>query len=51
MSMEKKRVDLTSLVNALTLFEKTTRKDHLKMTVEGMKHDRKILVEKLTEAE
>ncbi|MGH9841792.1 MAG: hypothetical protein ACREEM_23810 [Blastocatellia bacterium] len=36
---------------ARALFEKTTRKDHLKMTVEGMKHDGKILVEKLTEAE
>jgi hypothetical protein len=33
------------------LFEKTRKKDHVKVTVEGMKHDGKILVEKLTEAE
>ena len=36
---------------AKTLFGKTAKKDHLKMTVEGMKHDGKILVEKLAEAE
>lgn len=36
---------------AKSLFEKTAKKDHIKMTVEGMKHDGKILVEKLTEAE
>lgn len=36
---------------AKALFEKTSKKDHIKMTVEGMKHDGKILVEKLTEAE
>jgi hypothetical protein len=32
-------------------FEKTAKKDQIKVTVEGMKHDGKILVEKLTEAE
>lgn len=36
---------------AKTLFEKTSKKDHIKMIVEGMKHDGKILVEKITEAE
>ncbi len=36
---------------AKALFEKTAKKDHIKMTVEGMKHDGKILVEKITEAE
>lgn len=36
---------------AKSLFQKTTKKDHIKVTVEGMKHDGKILVEKLTEAE
>ncbi len=36
---------------AKALFEKTSKKDHIKMTVEGMKHDGKILVEKITEAE
>ncbi len=36
---------------AKAAFEKTTKKDHIKMTVEGMKHDGKILVEKITEAE
>lgn len=36
---------------AKTAFEKTSKKDHIKMTVEGMKHDGKILVEKITEAE
>src|SRR5262249_42181587 len=36
---------------AKALFEKTAKKDHIKMTVEGMKHDGKILVEKITEAD
>ena len=36
---------------AKALFEKTAKKDHIKLTVEGMKHDGKILVEKITEAE
>lgn len=36
---------------AKALFDKTSKKDHIKMTVEGMKHDGKILVEKLAEAE
>lgn len=36
---------------AKATFEKTARKDHIKMVVEGMKHDGKILVEKITEAE
>ena len=36
---------------AKALFEKTSKKDHIKMTVDGMKHDGKILVEKITEAE
>lgn len=36
---------------AKAAFEKTAKKDHIKMTVEGMKHDGKILVEKITEAE
>ena len=36
---------------AKALFEKTAKKDHIKATVEGMKHDGKILVEKLTEAD
>ncbi len=36
---------------AKAVFEKTTKKDHIKMIVEGMKHDGKILVEKITEAE
>ena len=36
---------------AKALFEKTAKKDHIKMTVEGMKHDGKILVEKITEAQ
>src|SRR5262245_18012984 len=34
---------------AKALFEKTEKKDHIKVTVEGMKHEGKILVEKLTE--
>jgi hypothetical protein len=36
---------------AKALFEKTAKKDHIKATVEGMKHEGKIIVEKLTEAE
>lgn len=36
---------------AKALFEKTQKKDHVKVTVEGMKHDGKILVQKLTEAD
>lgn len=36
---------------AKAAFEKTSKKDHIKMVVEGMKHDGKILVEKITEAE
>lgn len=36
---------------AKAAFEKTSKKDHIKMTVEGMKHDGKILVEKITLAE
>jgi hypothetical protein len=36
---------------AKALFEKTAKKDHIKMTVEGMKHEGKILVEKLIETE
>lgn len=36
---------------AKALFEKTAKKDHIKMTVDGMKHDGKILVNTLTEAE
>jgi len=36
---------------AKALFEKTAKKDHIKVTVEGMKHEGKILVEKLTETE
>lgn len=36
---------------AKALFEKTQKKDHVKATVEGMKHDGKILVQKLTEAD
>ena len=35
---------------AKAIFEKTAKKDQIKVTVEGMKHDGKILVEKLTEA-
>ncbi len=34
---------------AKAIFEKTTKKDHIKVTVEGMKHEGKILVEKMTE--
>ena len=36
---------------AKAIFEKTGKKDHIKMTVEGMNHEGKILVEKITEAE
>ena len=36
---------------AKALFEKTAQKDPIKVTVEGMKHEGKILVEKLTEAD
>jgi hypothetical protein len=36
---------------AKALFEKTAKKDHIKATVEGMKHQDKILVERLTETE
>ena len=36
---------------AKALFDKTKKSDHLKVIVEGMKHEDKILVEKLTEAE
>src|SRR5215813_4739689 len=36
---------------AKAAFEKTGKKDHVKMTVEGMKHDGKILVEKITGAD
>jgi hypothetical protein len=35
---------------AKDLIEKTQKKDHIKMTVEGVKHDGKILVQNLTEA-
>ena len=35
---------------AKAVFEKSAKKDHVKMTVEGMKHEGKILVEKITEA-
>jgi len=34
---------------AKALFEKTGKKDHIRATVEGMKHGEKILVEKLSE--
>ena len=36
---------------AKAIFEKSKRNKEFKMTVEGMKHDGKILVEKLSEAE
>ena len=36
---------------AKAAFEKTGKKDHIKMTIEGMKHDGKILVQEITEAE
>lgn len=32
------------------VFEKTAKSDHIKVTVEGMQHDGKILVESITEA-
>lgn len=35
---------------AKTLIEKTQKKDHIKMTVEGTKHEGKIFVQNLTEA-
>ena len=35
---------------AKALLEKTQKNDHIKMTVEGMKHEGKILVQNLTEA-
>jgi hypothetical protein len=34
---------------AKALFEKTSKKDHIKVTIEGMKHEGKIMVDKLTE--
>ena len=34
---------------AKALIEKTQKKDHIMMTVEGIKHEGKILVQKLTE--
>src|SRR5882672_3454394 len=34
---------------AKSLFDKTSNKDHIKVTVEGMKHGDKVLVESLTE--
>ena len=34
---------------AKAILDKTQKKDHLKITVEGMKHDGKILVQKMTE--
>ena len=39
--------------NELTkaLLDRSKKSDHLKITVEGMKHEGKILVEKVTEAE
>jgi hypothetical protein len=36
---------------AQALFEKTTKKDQIKMTVDGMKHDGKILVQALVEVQ
>jgi hypothetical protein len=36
---------------AKAAFDKTSKKDHIKMTVEGMTHDGKLLVEKITEAQ
>jgi len=36
---------------AKALLDKTAKKDHIKVTVEGMKHEGKILVEKLAEAD
>lgn len=34
---------------AKAIFDKTRKKDHIKVTVEGMKHSGKILVQKMTE--
>ena len=34
---------------AKSLFDKTASQDHIKVTVEGMTHDNKLMVEKLTE--
>ena len=34
---------------AKAIFDKAQKKDHFKVTVEGMKHGNKILVEKITE--
>lgn len=34
---------------AKAIFDKTQKKDHIKITVEGMKHDGKILVKIMTE--
>ncbi len=36
---------------AKALFEKTAKKDQIKMTVEGMTHDGKVLVSTITEAQ
>ena len=36
---------------AKALIEKSKKSDHIKATVEGMKHQEKILVEKITEVE
>lgn len=36
---------------AKAMIEKTNKSDHIKATVEGMKHQGKILVEKITEAQ
>ena len=35
---------------AKAVFEKSAKKDHVKMTVEGILHEGKILVQKITEA-
>ena len=34
---------------AKAIFEKTARKDHIKVSLEGMKHDGKLLVQSITE--
>jgi hypothetical protein len=34
---------------AKSIFEKTAKKDHIKVTVEGMEHGGKILVQSITE--
>jgi hypothetical protein len=36
---------------AKAIFEKTAKKDNIKVTVEGMKHDGKILVQSITETD